>query len=77
MEANRGKVHEYLGMTFNFTEKLKVKNNMDDYVERISIDFPMKISKRDTAFTPAGNNIFEKGNRKFWVKKKLKSSILQ
>ena len=49
---------------------------MDKYVERIFNEFPMKISKTDTALTPAVNNIFENGNRKRRVKIKLKSSIL-
>ena len=46
-------------MNFYFTEKLKVQINMDDYVERIINEFPMKTSKSDTALPPAGNNIFE------------------
>ena len=43
VNTNRGKVHEYLGITFDFTEELKVKIKTDDYVERIINDFPMKI----------------------------------
>ena len=35
VNANRGKVHEYLGMTFDFTEKVKVKIKVDEYVEKI------------------------------------------
>ena len=42
---------------------------MDDYVEIINNDFPMKISKSDTDLTPYRNNIFEKGNRKRMGKK--------
>ena len=60
VKSNIGKVHEYLGMTFDFTKKWKVKIKMDDYVERMVNEFPMKISKIDTALTPAGNNIFWK-----------------
>ena len=37
---------------------------MDDYVERVINQFPMKISKSDTDLTPDGNNTFEKGNSK-------------
>ena len=33
--ANRLKVHDYLGIAFDFTEKEKVKINMGKYVERI------------------------------------------
>ena len=36
---------------------------MDNYFERMNNDLPMKISRSDTALTPAGDNIFERGNR--------------
>ena len=32
VKANRWKVHEYLGITFDFTEKEKVKIKMDNYI---------------------------------------------
>ena len=66
VKANRGKLHEYLGTTFDFTEKGKVNINRDDYVERMISYFPMKISKSDTDLTPSGNNIFEKVTEKIW-----------
>ena len=49
-------------MAFDFTEKRKVKINMDDYVEIMINEFPMKISNSDTDLTTHRNNIFEKGN---------------
>ena len=42
---------------------------MDDYVERMINEFSIKISKMNTALTPDGNNIFEKGNIKRLGKK--------
>ena len=42
---------------------------MYDYVEIMNNEFPMKTSKSDTYLTPAGNNPFEKGNRKSLGKK--------
>ena len=69
VKANRGKVHEYLGMTFDFTEKENTKINMDNYVESMINYFPMDISKIDTDLTPSGNNIVEKSNRKRMGKK--------
>ena len=33
VKENRGRVHKYLGMNLDFTEKGKVKINMDNYVE--------------------------------------------
>ena len=77
VKANRGKVHKYIGMNFDFTKKLKVKINMDDYVERMIIDFTMKIIRNDLALTPTGNNIFKKGNRKRIGENELKSSIFK
>ena len=42
---------------------------MNYYVESMINEFPIKISNIDTALTPSGNYIFEKGNRKIMVKK--------
>ena len=39
VKANRGKVHEYLGMTFDFTEKENTKIKMDNYVESMINDY--------------------------------------
>ena len=69
VKANRGKVHKYLGITFYFTEKGQVKIKIVDYVERMINELTMKISNCNTALTPAGNNIFEKDNRKRLGKK--------
>ena len=42
---------------------------MDDYVERMINEFPMKISKSDMNLTPYGNNLFDHITEKVWVKK--------
>ena len=34
LSITRGKVHDYLGMTIDYSEPGKVKFKMDDYVER-------------------------------------------
>ena len=62
-------MHKYLGMTFYFVEKGKVKIKIDKYFERMIDEFQMKISKSDTSFTLIGNNIIEKGNIKRLGKK--------
>ena len=77
VKANKGKVHVYLGMTFDFTEKSKVKIKMDNYFKRIINESPMKIGKNDMDLTTDKSNIFENITAKGWVKKKFKSSILQ
>ena len=64
VKANRRKVHKYLGMTFDFTGKSRVKIYMYDYIERMVNGYPTKIFKSDTALTSSGNKLFEKGNRK-------------
>ena len=51
VKANKVKVHEYLEITFDFTEKVKVEIKMDDYFERMINDFSMKISKSGTDLT--------------------------
>ena len=68
VKSNRGKLHEYLVMTFDFTEEAEVKIDMEDYVESMINELPMKIIKSDTPLTLSGNNLFEKGNRKRLVK---------
>ena len=57
VNSNGGKVNKYIGMTFDFTEKSKVKIKMDNYFERIINDLRMKICKSDTDLTPYWNNI--------------------
>ena len=55
VKSKRRKVYEYLGMNLIFIEKSKVKINMDNYIERMINESPMKISKSDTALTTYGN----------------------
>ena len=50
-------------------KKRKVKINMNNYVENVIDDFPVKISNSDTDLTPSGSNLFEKGNSKRMGKK--------
>ena len=69
MKYNRRKFHEYLGTTFNFAEKAKVKINMDEYFEIMIKELPNKTSKSDTDSTPAVDNFSGKGKRKRMGKK--------
>ena len=52
VKASTGKLQEYLGITFDFTEKRKVKIIMHDYVETMINGFLMKITMSDTSLTP-------------------------
>jgi hypothetical protein len=58
-----GKVHEYLGMEIDYTEKGKVIFGMIKYVENMIKDIPEKLkSTADIAKTPAGEDgLFNQG----------------
>ncbi len=52
-----GKVHDYLGMTFDFSFTKEVKVNMWDYLRKVIKEFPEEIMEVFT--TPAGNYLFK------------------
>jgi hypothetical protein len=49
----RGKVHNYLGMTLDYSEKGKVKIKMLDYVDKMLTDLPAEMDGE--ALSPAAN----------------------
>ena len=61
VKGTRGYIHDYLGMTFDFSEKGKVKVDMIDYVSAMVDDFPIKFKPNDTAPTPAAEDLFAEG----------------
>ena len=52
----RGKIHDYLGMTLDYTEAGKVKIKMLDYVTKMLADLPPEMDGE--ALTPAANHLF-------------------
>ncbi|CAJ1938415.1 unnamed protein product [Cylindrotheca closterium] len=60
----RGKIHRYLGMTFDFLVKGKLKICMNEYVKNMLEDLPIKVNKDSKQETPAGNNLLEAGKGK-------------
>jgi hypothetical protein len=54
--VTRGRVHDYLGMTLDYTEKGKVKIKMVDYVAKLLAELPPDMDGE--APTPAGNHLF-------------------
>ena len=56
-----GKVHEFIGVTFDFSEEGKLMVKMDDYVDEIleSADQLLLEKRRDQAKTPAGTDLFD------------------
>jgi hypothetical protein len=60
LTVTRGKIHEYLGMTLDFTTKGKVKIIMIDYAKKMIIDIPEEFAEEfdGEAPTPAANHLF-------------------
>ena len=61
VKAHRGKVHDYLGMTFDWSKPGTVEVGMTDYVSNMLDDFSIHMKPEDTAPTPAAENLFAKG----------------
>jgi hypothetical protein len=61
VQSKRGKLHEYLGMTFDFSEPGKVIIDMIDYMKAMVDDFPVKFTATQTEETPAANDLFDAG----------------
>ena len=57
LTKTRGKVHEYLGMTIDFSEDGKVKFSMIDYVQKMLDSLPEDMGGE--SITPASNHLFE------------------
>jgi hypothetical protein len=56
LTVHRGTIHDYLGMTIDYSEKGKVKFLMPDYVNSILEESPMEMTGMDV--TPASSNLF-------------------
>jgi len=54
--VHRGTVHNYLGMTIDYSEKGKVKFTMPDYIDTLLDECPSDFD--GTAITPASNYLF-------------------
>jgi hypothetical protein len=57
--ATQGPVHEYLGMTFDFSNKGKLIVSIADYMKKLVDEFPIPITK--TASLPADEDLFAEG----------------
>ena len=60
--AHRGMKHDYLGMELDYSTKGELHVGMCKYVSNMCDEFPIKITAKDTAKTPAGDNLFEEGS---------------
>ena len=61
--ATRGKVHDYLGMTFEYGDG-EVKVNMIDYVRNMLKEFPLKFKNKDGTTNPVTTEMFKDDNSK-------------
>ncbi len=57
LAENTGKLHDYLGMIFDFLDWDEVKINMTTYLTKVIADFPEEIIGK--AATPAGDHLFK------------------
>ena len=55
--VRRGKIHDYLGVQFDFSQKGKVVMSMDDYIKELLKECPDDLMKGMSA-SPAGNHLF-------------------
>ena len=57
----RGKLHRYLGMLLDFRTDGKVKIRMDEYVQDMLDEFPIKFDESVKQETPAANDLLDAG----------------
>ena len=72
VKVHRGKVHDYLGMNFDYSEKGKVKIDMISYVKDMLEEFPKKLQENEVAAMPAADNLFGPGHGKKLTPEELK-----
>jgi hypothetical protein len=58
VKVNRGKIHEYLGMTFDYSTNKVVSVSMTDYIESMVDDCTVRFEKKDRVPTPATEKLF-------------------
>ena len=61
LTPSRGKVHDYLGITLDYTEPGKVKLHMKDYIAKMIEEFPYmeEARKQKSVKTPAAEHLFK------------------
>ena len=69
VKAHQGKVHNYLGMIFEYDDEGKVKVDMSSYVKNMLGDFPVKLKKSQTAATPVGEGLYNLGQARSYARK--------
>ena len=62
LTVSQGKVHEYLGMTIDYSKKGKVKFGMKSYIDELINECPEDL-KKGVCTTPAATHLFEVNNK--------------
>jgi hypothetical protein len=70
VKATRGKIHDYLGMTLDYSEPGKVKIGMIDYITKMVEEFPIKFEPDETAPSPHTDDLFAEGTSSHLDKKR-------
>ena len=75
VKATRGKMHDYLGLTFDFRTKGKVRIDMRKYMRKIIEDFKKKYVLNDKATSPAANDLFSNNEKSPKIDKEMKEDF--
>ena len=73
MKINRGMIHEYLGMTIDYSTRGEVKITMYNYIREIVNEFKQYDPSNKNTHTPAANHLFKVRDDQ----KKLPESLAQ
>jgi hypothetical protein len=73
LTKTRGKVHQYLGMTIDYSTSGKVKILMVDYIEDMLAELPTAMDGE--AATAAGNHLFEVNEKDATILHKSKANM--
>ena len=60
-KATRGKIHDFLGVEYDFSEPGKVKLSMIEYIKKMLDEFSIHFSEKEQTNNPATSNLFEEG----------------
>jgi len=74
VKCTRGKVHDYLGMTLDFTKDGEVAVDMADYVVSMVDESPFSIGSK-AAPTPAGEDLFAQDEKSPLLSEKKKTEF--
>jgi len=75
MEVHRGKVHKYLGMSLDFTNKGQCIITMNDYLAEIVKAYDLAIAKHDDGFLPMTQSIVKVPTELIKLHKNVELSI--